>query len=66
MDAANELRLERFDLFASKVRSELAETTATLERLKAEGKARTATYQQLWSNSMVLRQIVSRLEEVGF
>ena len=65
MDAANELRLERFDLFAGKVRAELAQTTATLERLKAEGKARTATYQQLWSNSMVLRQIVSRLEEVG-
>ena len=54
MDGASERRLERFELFADKVRSELSETDATLARLKAEGKARTATYQQLWANSAVL------------
>ena len=65
MDGARERRLERFDLFADKVRSELAEADATLAQLKAEGKARTATYQQLWANSAVLHQIVEHLEEVG-
>ena len=65
MEGADQRRLERYDLFADKVRSELVQTESELAELKAEGKTRTATYDQLFANRMVLRQIIERLEEAG-
>ncbi len=65
MEGADQRRLERYDLFADKVRSELSQTEAQLAELKAESKTRTATYQQLFANRMTLQQIVDRLQEAG-
>ncbi len=65
MEGADQRRLERYDLFADKVRSELSLTEVQLAELKAEGKTRTATYQQLFANRMTLQQIVDRLQEAG-
>ena len=63
MESADQRRLERYDLFTDKVRQELGQTESELARLKAEGKTRTATYQQLFANRMT--QIVDRLKEAG-
>lgn len=65
MESADQRRLERYDLFADKVRSELSLAEEQLAELKAEGKTRTATYQQLFANRMTLQQIVDRLKEAG-
>jgi DNA-binding MarR family transcriptional regulator len=65
MEGADQRRLERYDLFADKVRTELSLTEAQLAELKAERKTRTATYQQLFANRMTLQQIVDRLKEAG-
>lgn len=65
MEGANRRRLERYDLFAKQVHADLAQTERELAQLKAEGKTRSATYQQLFANLMTLRQIVERLEDAG-
>ncbi len=65
MEGADQRRLERYDLFAKQVHADLAQTESQLAQLKAEGKTRSATYQQLFANLMTLRQIVERLEDAG-
>lgn len=62
---SNEERLARFEGFASDMRAELAQTLARLDDLRAQGKVKTATYRQLFSNSLMLREMVARLEDRG-
>lgn len=65
MTPADERRLQRFDAFARGVRDDLAQTRAQLEELRAEGRTKSATYQQLFANRVTLEQIVERLADAG-
>ena len=58
-------RLAAFESFAADVRAELASAEARMEELRAQGKTKTATYQQLFANRVVLREIDELLSEHG-
>ena len=58
-------RLAAFESFAADVRSELADATARMEELRVQGKVKSATYQQLFANRAILRDIDARLSEHG-
>ena len=65
MTPADERRLQRSDAFARGVNDELRQTRAQMDEMRAEGRAKSATYQQLLANRMTLEQIVARLKEFG-
>ncbi len=56
MDSAQPLsdreKLERYVRFAQDLRDELAETDQQLKDMKAQGRTKTATYQQLFANRL--------------
>lgn len=56
-------KLERYECFARDLRDELAETDQQLKDMKAQGRTKTATYQQLFANRFMLEEMVSRLDE---
>ena len=56
-------RLAAYDEFAAGVRDELAATKARMDELAAAGKVKTATYRQLFSVRITLKEIDSRLRE---
>lgn len=56
-------KLERYECFARALRDELAETDQQLKDMKAQGRTKTATYQQLFANRFMLEEMVSRLDE---
>ena len=61
----DKVQVERYEAFRRDVISELADTKTRLATLKAEGKTRSATYQQLYANRIVLEGILDRLAEHG-
>lgn len=65
MTLADERRLQRFDAFVRGVNDELRQTRAQMDELRAEGRTKSATYQQLLANRMTLEQIIARLKEFG-
>lgn len=65
MPSAGIAQLERYEAFKRDVLAELAETEVTLRTLKAQGKTRSATYQQLLANRYALQGIVDRLVDHG-
>lgn len=58
-------RLAAYDEFAAGVRDELGSTKARMDELAAAGKVKTATYRQLFAARITLREIDSRLCELG-
>ena len=58
-------RLAAYDAFARDVRSELAQTGERMERLRSQGKVKSATYRQLFATRSILRDIDRRLAERG-
>lgn len=58
-------RLAAYDAFARDVRSELAQTGERMERLRSQGKVKSATYRQLFAIRSTLRDIDRRLAERG-
>ena len=58
-------RLAAYDAFARDVRSELAQTGERMERLRLQGKVKSATYRQLFAIRSTLRDIDRRLAERG-
>ena len=58
-------RLAAYDEFAAGVRDELAATKARMDELAAAGKVKTATYRQLFAARITLKEIDSRLRELG-
>lgn len=58
-------RLAAYDEFAAGVRDELGSTKARMDELAAAGKAKTATYRQLFAARITLKEIDSRLRELG-
>ena len=65
MTGADQRRLERYDLFAANVRRELADIEAQMAEQRAEGRTRSATYQQLVANHMLAKAIIERLKDAG-
>ena len=58
-------RFVAFEAFAAEVRTELADTNARMERLRADNKVKTATYRQLFAARVTLKDIDRRLAEHG-
>ena len=54
-------RLGRREDVIDRLQKEYAQTLDALERLSAQGKEKTATYQQLWANKMGLKELLLRL-----
>ncbi len=65
MDEADRERLARFEAVLADLRAEQESAAATLERLRAEGKTRTATYQQIAGRKLALRQAATLFEAHG-
>lgn len=63
MDASE--RLARFEAALGCLVDEWESVTATLEALRAQGKMRTATYQQLTARKLALKAALSPFEEEG-
>ena len=54
-------RLGRLEDVIDRLQNEYTQTLDALERLSAQGKEKTATYQQLWANKTGLRELLLRL-----
>lgn len=54
-------RLGRLEDVIDRLQKEYGQTLDALDRLAAQGKEKTATYQQLWANKMSLRELLIRL-----
>ncbi|MCI9315088.1 MAG: hypothetical protein HFI57_08950 [Lachnospiraceae bacterium] len=61
----DEKRLEAFEKMFAAVRSEYADITAKMEKMKAEGKVKTVTYQQLLARKMTYQNMLSMYEIYG-
>lgn len=58
-------REERFEAMLRGVQQEYDGTLQKMERLKAEGKTKTATYQQLLGEKLMLKNILTRYQIYG-
>lgn len=58
-------RLVRFEAVLAELLSEQAMVTEALEPLRAAGKVRTATYQQLTARKLALKSTLALFEEQG-
>ena len=56
---------ERLARFEAVLAAEWESVTATLEALRAQGKTRTATYQQLTARKLTLKSMLAPFEERG-
>ena len=65
MDEHDRERLARFEAVLADLRAEQESAAATLERLRAEGKTRTATYQPIAGRKLALRQAALLFEAHG-
>ena len=54
-------RLGRLEDVIDRLQGEYEQTVTAMERLSAQGKEKTATYQQLWANKAALRETLLRL-----
>ena len=54
-------RLGRLEDVIDRLQKEYAQTVDALDRLGAQGKEKTATYQQLRANKLSLRELLTRL-----
>jgi len=54
-------RLGRLEDVIERLQKEYTQTLDALERLAAQGKEKTATYQQLRANKLSLRELLTRL-----
>lgn len=61
----NEKRLEAFEKMLEAVLSQYTEVVAKMDKLKSEGKEKTATYRQLFANKLQLQMIISYYQTYG-
>ena len=54
-------RLGRLEDVIDRLLKEYTQTLEALDRLSAQGKEKTATYQQLWANKLSLQELLLRL-----
>lgn len=55
-------RLGCFEDMYESLENELADTVSKMEKLKAEGKIKSVTYNQLFANKLTVMNIISRIE----
>lgn len=58
-------RTEAFERMLSDLIKQAAYEQAELDRLKAAGKEKTATYRQYFSNRLIYRMMLDRYKEYG-
>lgn len=58
-------RLEKFEAMLAAVQAQYADTTAQMERLKAAGRVKSATYRQLFAKKLNLQDILTFYEVYG-
>lgn len=65
MEMDDSERLTRFEAVLAGLLTEQESVGATLEGLRAQGKTRTATYQQLTARKLALKSMLAAFEEQG-
>lgn len=58
-------RLEAFEKMLSDVRKQSEYEAAQMEKLKAEGKEKSATYRQYFGNRMLYKRMLEKYKEYG-
>ena len=58
-------RLEQFEPMLAAVQAQYADTTAQMERLKAAGRVKSATYRQLFAKKLNLQDMLTFYEVYG-
>ena len=58
-------RLEAFEKMLSDIREQSDYETAQMERLKAAGKEKSATYRQYFGNRMLYKMMLEKYKEYG-
>lgn len=58
MDKEQEQRLAQFEKMKQSLEEQFADVTKRLDQLRSEGKQKTATYMQLWSNKIGLENML--------
>ena len=58
-------RLEAFERMLADVQANYAELTRRMAKLKAEGKEKSATFRQYWSNKMTCQYMLSMYQQYG-
>ena len=58
-------RLEAFEKMLAEIKARAEYESQQLEKLKAEGKEKTATYRQYFGNRMVYRMLLDKYREYG-
>lgn len=58
-------REEKFEKMLMAIQKEYTDTVNKMEQLRAAGKVKTATYQQLMGTKMMLQNMLSRYEIYG-
>ena len=61
----DEKRLEAFERMMRAVRGDYEQTVRRMERLKAEGKEKTATYRQLMGNKLTAQNLLQLYRMYG-
>lgn len=58
-------RLETFEKMLADVQKNYGELSTRMEKLKAEGKEKSATFRQYWSNKMTCQYMLSMYKDYG-
>ena len=58
-------RLEQFEAMLAAVQAQYSDTTAQMERLKAAGRVKSATYRQLFAKKLNLQDMLTFYEVYG-
>ena len=58
-------RIEAFEKMLADIKRQAEYETAKMEQLKAEGKEKTATYRQYYSNRILLKMMLNKYREYG-
>lgn len=58
-------RLEAFEQMLSDIKKQAEQELAQMERLKAAGKEKSATYRQYFGNRMMYQMILEKYREYG-
>lgn len=60
-----EERLAAFEAMLYSVQKQYAETTARMDKMKLEGKVKTATYRQLFARKLSLQDVLTMYQVYG-
>lgn len=64
-ESLSETRLEAFEAMLGAVQREYAEILSKMDKMKAEGKVKTVTYQQLLGRKMMYQNMLSLYQIYG-